>query len=90
MTFPNNSIIAASGWNKQNICLTIYLSIMCFTVNKNFNDIALIDTHVEWCLWKTEMFQNVLNVPSACPTGERDEYFGLKGIQLSLRGSNSS
>ena len=25
MTFPNNSVIAASGWNKQNIYLSIYL-----------------------------------------------------------------
>ena len=24
MTFPNNSVIAASGWNKQNIYLSIY------------------------------------------------------------------
>ena len=23
MTFPNNSVIAASGWNKQNIYLSI-------------------------------------------------------------------
>ena len=90
MTFPNNSVIAASGWNKQNIYLSIYLSIMCFTVNKNFNDLALIDTHVEWCLWKTEMFQNVLNVPSACRIGERYKYFGLKDIQLPLPGGNSS
>ena len=24
MTFPNNSVIAASGWNKQNIYLSMY------------------------------------------------------------------
>ena len=24
MTFPNNSVIAASGWTKQNIYLSIY------------------------------------------------------------------
>ena len=27
MTFPNNSVFAASGRNKQNIYLSIYLSI---------------------------------------------------------------
>ena len=26
MTFPNNSVIAASGWNEQNIYLSIYIN----------------------------------------------------------------
>ena len=28
MTFPNNSVIPASGWNKQNIYLSIQCSVM--------------------------------------------------------------
>ena len=35
MTFPNNSVIAASGWNKQNI----YLSIHFFNAGKKLRDL---------------------------------------------------
>ena len=31
MTFPNNSVIPASGWNKQNIYLSIYLQCCLFS-----------------------------------------------------------
>ena len=38
MTFPNNSVIPASGWNKQNIYLSIQCSVMFnLTILHEFN-----------------------------------------------------
>ena len=41
MTFPNNSVIAASGWNKQNIYLSIQKLISVIQTWKELGRIKL-------------------------------------------------
>ena len=59
MTFPNNSVIAASGWNKQNIYLSIYLSWVLYIINQLPVGLLaqLIRALCWYCRGKPEVFQ---------------------------------